>query len=237
MNLELELQKLGLDEKEVKVYLAGLELGPTSVQKIAKEADVSRPTTYNIIEKLEEKDLFTQIEEDNKTYYVAQSPDHLLGVLRTQKRKLEEREREFVRIIASLKSRYLLDEQGEIKVYKGDKGLETIQEELSHSSESEFLVLSSEHKAQPAEIRKEIYQKAKQRLGEIKVREIYPEQKASEEEWLERKQMDVTDLKGTLILADRVVFLPHDEKSALLMENEIVLRVFRVMFNQLWEAA
>jgi len=32
--IELELRKLGLKEKEVKVYLAGLELGPGSVKKI-----------------------------------------------------------------------------------------------------------------------------------------------------------------------------------------------------------
>ena len=34
--IELELRKLGLTEKEVKVYLAGLELGPNSVQNLAK---------------------------------------------------------------------------------------------------------------------------------------------------------------------------------------------------------
>lgn len=235
-NLELELRKLGLEQKEVDVYLAGLELGPTSVQNLAEQADISRPTTYNVIEKLEQKDLFAQVEED-KTYYVAQSPDHLLGVLRTRKKELEEKEREFVRIIAALKSKYLLEDQGDIKLYKGQKGLKTLQEELSHCSESEFLVLSSEFKSQPAEIRKKIYQKVKQRLGEVEVKEIYPEQQTARQEWLHRKQLDVTDLKGTLILADRAVFLPHHQKSALLVENEVILRVLRVMFSQLWEAA
>ena len=35
--IPLELRKLGLREKEVSVYLAGLELGPSSVQDIAKK--------------------------------------------------------------------------------------------------------------------------------------------------------------------------------------------------------
>src|SRR6056297_1159739 len=181
-NLKLELRKLGLNEKEVDVYLAGLELGATSVKNLAEEADISRPTTYNIIEGLEEKDLFTTVEEDNKTYYVAQSPDHLMSVLETKKKEIEEQEREFVRIIAKLKSHYLLEDQGEVKVYKGDKGLETIQEELSHTSVSEFLVLLSGFNPKQAKIRKDIYQKAKKRLGGLEVKEIHPEEKSSEED-------------------------------------------------------
>ena len=56
--IELELRKLGLNEKEVKVYLTGLELGPNSVQNIAASAKITRPTTYEIIKKLEAKGLF-----------------------------------------------------------------------------------------------------------------------------------------------------------------------------------
>jgi len=41
--IELELRKLGLTEKEVRVYLVGLELGPVSVQDIAKVAQIARP--------------------------------------------------------------------------------------------------------------------------------------------------------------------------------------------------
>ena len=233
-NLKLELRKLGLTEKEVEVYLAGLELGPTSVQEIASEVEISRPTVYKIIEQLQDKDLFTKLEEDNKTYYVAQSPDHLLGVLETKKKELEEREREFVRIIAALKSKYLLEDQGEIKLYKGDKGLETIQEELSHTSTPEFFVLSSEFESSQAEIRKEIYQKAKKRLGEIKVKEIYPEENSSAEDWLKRKKSEV-DLKGTLILTDRVVFIPEQDKAAMLIENKLILEMLKVMFKKIWD--
>lgn len=234
--LELELRKLGLSEKEVKVYLAGLELGATSVQKITEETDISRPTTYNVIEELEERDLFTEIEEDSKTHYVAQSPDHLMGVLETKKKKIQEQEREFVRIISALKSRYLLKNQGEIKTYKGDKGLEVIQEELSHTSEPEFLVLSSEFKTKQNDIRQKVYQKAKKRLGEIEVKEIYPEQKASQKEWLERKQADV-DLGGTLIITDRAVFIPEQDKSALLVESKVMLKMLQAMFMNIWETA
>jgi len=50
-----ELQKLGLSDKESKVYLASLELGPAPIAAIAKQASVNRPTTYVIIESLIKK--------------------------------------------------------------------------------------------------------------------------------------------------------------------------------------
>ena len=104
--IELELRKLGLTEKEVRIYLAGLELGPTSVQNIAAEARLTRPTTYEIIKKLEQKGLFAETGRKGKRYFTAQSPENILGILRTQKREIEEKEREFIRIISVLELRY-----------------------------------------------------------------------------------------------------------------------------------
>jgi len=49
--IELELKKLGLKEKEVKVYLAGLELGPNSIKNIAEKVKIPRPTVYEIVKK------------------------------------------------------------------------------------------------------------------------------------------------------------------------------------------
>ena len=64
--IELELRKLGLTEKEVRVYLAGLDLGPNSVQNIARITKLARPTAYEIIKKLEEKGLFIESKGDKK---------------------------------------------------------------------------------------------------------------------------------------------------------------------------
>jgi len=104
--IELELRKLGITEKEAKIYLAGLELGPSSVQKIAQLTKITRPTTYETIRKLEQKGLFSEAKQKTKRYFTAQSPERILGILRTQKREIEEKEREFIRIIASLEEKY-----------------------------------------------------------------------------------------------------------------------------------
>lgn len=71
---EKELQNLGLSEKEAKVYTTSLELGPDTVQNIAKESGINRATTYVQIGTLKEKGLISEFEKGKKTYFVAESP-------------------------------------------------------------------------------------------------------------------------------------------------------------------
>jgi len=91
--LPLELRKLGLTEKQALVYLTALELGYTSIQKIAQKAKISRPTTYEIVKTLEQKGLISESKDKNKRYFIAESPDKLLGILRIEKRNRRERKR------------------------------------------------------------------------------------------------------------------------------------------------
>ena len=193
--LPLELRKLGLTEKEVKVYLAGLELGPSSVQKIAEMAKITRPTTYEIIKQLEKKGLFEEVKKAKKRYFLAQSPERILGLLRVQKREIEEKEREFIRIIAALESKYSKEKEG-VKVFKGKEGLKALEEILSFSQTSEIFIINPKENKKL----KMIFQKIKKRLGKIKVEEVSAK------------------LDGTLIIFDKVIFLPFKEQVGYLIE-------------------
>jgi sugar-specific transcriptional regulator TrmB len=193
--LSLELRKLGLTEKEIQVYLAGLKLGPSSVQKIAEKAGLTRPTTYEIIKKLEEKKLFIEGKEKRKRYFVAQSPERILGILRTQKREIEEREREFIRIIAGLEARYL--KEG-IQVFKGKEGLRGLAEIISFSSTPEILIVNPKLVSIKPTERKKIFQAIKKRLGKVTVKEVNAK------------------LKGSLIVFDKVIFFPSRKQEGFL---------------------
>lgn len=195
--IELELRKLGLKEKEVQVYLAGLELGPSSVQKIAKKARITRPTTYEIIKDLEEKGLFAETKQKKKRVFVAQSPERILGILRIQKREIEEKEREFIRIIAALESKYSKEKEG-IKVFKGKEGLKALEEIISFTSTPKIFIVNP--KVNPIRIkeRKKIFQKIRKRLGKVEVKEIN------------------TKLTGTLIIFDKVIFFPLGKQKGFL---------------------
>ena len=87
--LERDLQEIGLNEKEAKVYLAALELGQSVVQDIAKKAGVNRATTYFVIEGLMKMGLMSSFHKGKKQYFVAADPDRLIRVVEQEKGSIE----------------------------------------------------------------------------------------------------------------------------------------------------
>lgn len=69
------LKNLGLSEKEAKIYLALLQLGPATPYQIAKKAEIKRPTAYVIAEELVEKGLIVHVPGEDKRRYIARTPD------------------------------------------------------------------------------------------------------------------------------------------------------------------
>lgn len=193
----LELRKLGLTEKEVRVYLAGLELGPSSVQNIAQKAGLTRPTTYKIIEKLKEKRLFSETKEKKRKFFVSQSPESILGILRIQKREIEEKERELIRIIATLEDKYSKARE-KIKTFKGREGLKSLEEIISFSSAPDIIIVNPGRVPIGVGRRKRIYQEIKKRLGKLEIKEIN------------------SKIAGSLIIFDKVAFFSPDKKEAFL---------------------
>ena len=59
MKLEKVLENYGLTKKQALLYITCLELGSASVYKIAKKANLSRSTCYEVLEILREKKLVT----------------------------------------------------------------------------------------------------------------------------------------------------------------------------------
>ena len=89
--LEKAMIELGLSDKEAKVYLASLELGPSTAQIISTKANVNRATTYVVIESLMEMGLMSTYDEGKKTFFSAESPERLLEFLRNQERQASDK--------------------------------------------------------------------------------------------------------------------------------------------------
>lgn len=70
------LRNLGLSDKEARVYLALLQLGPATPYKISKRAHLKRPTAYVITEELLEKG-FVVVAPGEKHTYIARPPEVL----------------------------------------------------------------------------------------------------------------------------------------------------------------
>lgn len=125
--MEKILEKIGLSEKEAKVYLAALELGQDSVQNIAKKAGVNRPTAYFIMEKLMELGLASTLEAGKKTLFVAESPKEILNILDREKQEIENRRSEVKESMNQLLAIYNAKEgKPLVRYFEGADGLEAL---------------------------------------------------------------------------------------------------------------
>jgi sugar-specific transcriptional regulator TrmB len=217
--IELELRKLGLKPKEISVYLSALELGYCPVQKIAKKAGVSRPTAYEIIRALKSKGLMREIKrkgviKGEKTYFVAESPDKLLGLLRVQKREIKEKEREFIRIISALRAKYYLAGQSEIRTFESKEELKVLLDDFAQSQTDEIFILTN--KSSTLKPWQERFPEIKKRLGGLKIKEI----------------KNKKGFKGTLIIYDKFIYFPSSEKPlALLIENQNIVKLVKILLQ------
>lgn len=122
--MQRELQKIGLSEKESKVYLAALELGQASVQNIAKQAGVNRATAYSVLAALIEKGLCSTFEQDKKTQYAANAPEALLSVFEVKKKELEETKKYFEKLLPDLQSVHnRMKDKPVVRFFDGKQGL------------------------------------------------------------------------------------------------------------------
>ncbi len=139
MTVETELKKLGLSEKEIRVYLALLELGEASVQKISQKSKVNRATTYVILEGLAKKSLVSEIEKEGKTLYSAQDPEFLFNLFKFQEREIKEKEAEFKKVLPELKAIFnLAPQKPKVRFFEGKEGLLAIQEDILKEKDTEI---------------------------------------------------------------------------------------------------
>jgi len=124
MELAHELQKIGLSDKEARVYLANLGLGQSSVQNIAHKAGVNRATTYVVLESLIKKGLCSTFSQKKKTYYIANDPELLTTLFKIQKKEIDEKEKYFASLLPQFK---MIDSQSTdkptVKFFEGKQGL------------------------------------------------------------------------------------------------------------------
>ena len=124
MNSEEVLQKLGLTEKETKVYLALLRVGEAPVVTVAKQADIPRTHCYDILRTLSEKGLVNAILQNGHYRYTAVSPHQV-------KRIFSNRLQAFEELLPSLETIYQgAVDRPTVRFFVGKDGMKAIHQEF-----------------------------------------------------------------------------------------------------------
>lgn len=128
---ETSLQNLGLTEKEAKVYLASLELGPETAQNIAKKSIINRATTYVQIDSLKKKGLMSEFEKGKKTFYVAESPNRISSLLAVFEKDLELKKAEVSSILPGLLDMFAgMGERPKVRFFEGMEGVRGVLDDI-----------------------------------------------------------------------------------------------------------
>jgi len=137
---EIVLEKLGLDKKEVGVYLALLKLGESSVLEVSRKAKIERSHTYGILESLIKKGLVSFVTENKVKRFKAADPDILLH-------QLKEKEAALMEVLPKLRKMSELKEKKEptVDVFRGTRGMKAMLNEVLQVKKDYCLLCTDHH--------------------------------------------------------------------------------------------
>jgi len=124
MDLKYPLERYGLTEKEIAIYLELLPLGTIKLQEVAKRVNFPRSTVYHTLNYLINKGLVAKIEKDKITYYTATEPEKLNDTLKEKQQLINSILPELNKMKSNTK------DVSSVEIYEGFDGVHTILADL-----------------------------------------------------------------------------------------------------------
>ncbi len=246
--LENILQKIGLNKKEIKIYLASLSFGSQPASVIAKNTSIARPTVYDIFKNLIKKGLASKTEKHGGTYFQVLPPENLIRYLEREYEKIsrdfQQQREEMQNILPVLKSlQNPLSSKPKVKFFEGEKGVMEAYEDTLKSRENirAYANVEEMYKGLPKFFPD--YFKRRTEAG-IFINTICPDNKKS----IERKSYDHEEAREIRLIDrkkyefspefniydNKVMIASWREKMAILIESEEIADFHKKMFDLLW---
>ena len=166
MELSEVLNKAGLSQKEARVYLAMLTLGPATAYRIAPKADIKRPICYVVLESLASRGLVSVVPQGERKLFVAADPGKLLGELE-QKKELYKR---YLPNLEALFADASKKAKPQVQFYEGREAVYSLYEKIYESQDVAFFSTIRDILSLFPEFPKKLNQKAL--AGRVRVREL-----------------------------------------------------------------
>lgn len=239
------LKGVGLNEKEAKIYLSLLRLGPQAVSIIAKKGGLNRSSCYIILERLMQKGFIEKLIQEKNILFRAVEPIYVLDHLKTRQYELESK---IENLGLALKDfDHLKSDDGvkpKIVFFQDETGLQNVLENTLSSSEPLRCYASlDELSSMLPNYMPRYYQKRVQRG--LRVRAIYP---ATDKSFLHKKR-DKKELRESrlipqdfdfhldIMIYDRnVVITSLKEKFGVLIESKEMAQAQKKIFDIIWGA-
>lgn len=246
MDLE-QLEKIGLKEKEARIYVALLKEGPSLANSLAKETNILRSSIYDYLDILLEKGFITYIIKSGKKYFQSVDPQKIIDKFQEKK---EREEHALQSIIPELvKMQGISKQKSKIEVFEGKEGMKSAMSYVLKDKPKEILIYGSSgvgYKLLPFYLghwhkertkRKILLKIIYNKTGEAKERiKKGPSLKYSEIRFME---VNHSSLTGTLIYNNKILLTIWNLESpfAILIESESVAESYKDNFEVLWKGS
>lgn len=131
------LRAFGFDVKEATVYLAGLELGPTTVLELARRTGYKRTTLYPILEDLRRRGYFRLGKTKRGGTYTTADPTELDQQFRTRARLFADTLPKLVALRGTIR------EGAGVTLYEGSEGFRQLWRKIFRSGVKEYRIMTS----------------------------------------------------------------------------------------------
>ena len=241
----MELSKIGLKEKEAKVYVALLKEVSCLANQLARKTNVLRSSIYDYLEILLEKGFITYTIQSGKKYFQAIGPQKILDNFEEKKLAEEEALRKIVPELIKLQN--ISEKISKAEVFEGKEGMKSVMSYILKRDPKEILIYGSSgvsYKLLPFFMEHWHKQRIKQRIylriiynntpgAKLRIREG-PTLKNAEVRFLSLKDASLT---GTIIYNDVVVLTVWDMENpfAVSVENKKIAQTYKENFEILWK--
>jgi len=255
INPEIEdlLLKIGLSDKARDVYLTLFQQGPSPASKIAKSADLKRPTTYDVLAELKTKGLVSEVEKRGVRYFRAETANQLvsyldqeISVLKNQKNRLNELLPQILSMAGGEQKKTI------VKYFEGQSGFREVAYDQTFSRE--VLSISNTGAVQQAfsESVLQVITGGKKKR-KVKTRLIIPDDASSKAyipkyyppKYLNLFEVRTVPAKQFKWLNELNVYenkialfsLETDNREAIIIESPQIAQTMKVMFELAWQQA
>ena len=239
------LAELGISPKETDVYLAMLELGPSSVQDIAKKAGVNRSTTYVMIELLKKRGLISTFEKGKKVFFAAESPQRLTQTLDSEIAGIEAKRERLTASIPRLMAIFnSIADKPRIRFFEGEEAIRQIRQEMVQTRLPVWEIVAVD------ESLKELSKMAEKSRLEVSARSrgriLMALKPGMVPPFFNADSFEVREIPyekypftGNIVLVGKClyVFSTKTVGMGVIIENQEMTEIFRALYEALWTNA
>ncbi|KKQ72236.1 MAG: transcriptional regulator TrmB [Candidatus Peregrinibacteria bacterium GW2011_GWC2_39_14] len=239
-----DLIKFGLADKEAKIYLALLEMGPSTVTEISKKAKITRTNGYHVLNGLITKGLVSTYEEKSKMVFIAENPERIVSMLEENLKEIETNIQRAKKVLPEFKAIHR-HPTGKLKIkfYEGVEGIISVYEDTltARSTILGYASVENQHSFMPGYF-PEYYDRRTRRGIPVKAILAYTENS------FRIKDLDKAHIRTSKIIPvkyrispeidiydDKVTIMSLKEKFGAIIESREVADAFKKLFMLAYE--